>query len=253
MPWPFAFIDNAQEDDQTQGDGPKSADEIAKELANPNTVLGTMNLNFDYVHYQGDLPDAGSQNSFGIGFQPTLPIPLSKTVNLYVRPDIPIVVRQPTFNGTSFESQKVGLGNISADIAVGKTFPSKFIGVIGAFASFRTASDEALRSPYTFVGPELVVAKLFKWGAAGIMVNHAWNVSKFDPNTATSDGIYSISNDVFINNSTGGETAQITAGQYFYVVSMGNGWQITGSPTYSINHNAPKGRESNISYCCWCV
>jgi len=35
-----------------------SAAELAKELANPNTVLGTMNFNFDYMHYQGDLPGA---------------------------------------------------------------------------------------------------------------------------------------------------------------------------------------------------
>ena len=76
-----AFM-SAQEDDQTKGDA-KSASEIAKELSNPNTTLGTMNFNFDYINYQGDLPKAGSQNSVNMGFQPILPVPLSKTVNLF--------------------------------------------------------------------------------------------------------------------------------------------------------------------------
>ena len=239
----FSAVMNAQEDDQTKSDAPKTAAEIAEELANPNTVLGTMNFNFDYVNYQGDLPDAGGQNSFVIGFQPVLPIPLNKTMNLYIRPQIPLVVTQPTYDVvTGFENQKAGLGNISADVAVGKTFPSKTIAVVGAFASFRTASHKALKSPYTFIGPEFVIAQLFKWGAAGVMVNYAWSVNNIEP-TTDAGGIYSImGNDVFVS-SQGGETAQITAGQYFYVVSMGDGWQFTASPTYSINHNAPKGEK----------
>ncbi len=151
-----AFMANAQEDDQTKGDA-KSADEIAKELANPNTVLGTLNFNFDYVNYQGDLPDAGGQNSFTIGFQPVLPVPLSKTTNLFGRPQIPLTITQPTFGANGFENKGVGLGNISAVVAVGKTFTSKTVGVVDVFAAFRTASDEALRSPYTLSGPEIAV------------------------------------------------------------------------------------------------
>ena len=46
----FAMASKAQEDNQTKGDE-KSASEIAKELAHPNTTLGTMNFNFDYINY----------------------------------------------------------------------------------------------------------------------------------------------------------------------------------------------------------
>ena len=173
------FVMSAQDDDQTK-EYEKSASEIASELANPNTTLGTMNFNFDYVNYQGDLPDAGSQNSFVMGFQPILPVPLSKTVNLFVRPQIPLYFTQPTFGANGFENQGVSLGNISADIAVGKTFPSKTIGIIGAFGSFRTATNEALRSPYTLLGPELMAAQITKWGVFGLMINHAWSVNNLD-------------------------------------------------------------------------
>ena len=238
-----AFMANAQEDDQTKGDAPQSADEIAKALADPNTVLGTMNFNFDYVNYQGDLPDAGSQNSFTIGFQPVLPIPLNKTMNLFVRPQIPLTITQPTFGANGFENKGVGLGNISADVAIGKTFPSKTVGVVGMFAAFRTASDEALRSPYTLLGPEIAVGQIFDWGVLGLLLTHGWNVNKIDAPTAGNVSI--LGNDVFLA-AEAGESASITSGQYFYIVSAGNGWQITGTPTFSYNHKALKGNKLTL-------
>ncbi len=177
----FALTSNAQEeDDQTKGDAPKSGDDIAAELANPNTTLGTMNFEFDYVHYRGDLPNAGSQNGVVMSFQPALPVPLSKSVNLFVRPLIPVYFTQPTYGAGGFENQGFNLGNISADVAIGKTFPSKTVGIIGAFASFRTATSAAIKSDYTLLGPEIVVSQIFKWGALGLMVNHAWSVNSLD-------------------------------------------------------------------------
>jgi len=234
----FAY---AQDDNQTKSDG-KSASEIAKELANPNTTLGSLNFNFDYINYQGDLPEAGSQNSVAMGFQPVLPVPLNKTTNLFVRPNIPLYFTQPTYGANGFENQGVGLGNISADIAIGKTFPSKTIGVIGVFGSFRTASNEALRSPYTLIGPEIAVAQIFKWGVAGLMINHAWSVNSLDadPNSFTI-----LSDDMWVT-TVGGESASITSGQYFYTVNLKKGWQITGSPTYSYNHKAAKGNKLTL-------
>ena len=202
----------------------KSASEIAEELANPNTVLGTLNFNFDYINYQGDLSDAGGQNSFTIGFQPVLPIPLNKTTNLFVRPNIPVYFSQPVYGDNGFENIGFNLGNISADVAVGKTFPSKFIGVIGVFGSFPTATNDALRSNYTLLGPEIAVGQIFNWGVAGLLLSHAWNVNSLD-------------------TAAGDESASITSGQYFYVVNLNDGWQIASSPTFSYNHNAAEGNK----------
>ncbi len=239
----ITFMANAQEDDQTKSDAPQSASEIAKALADPNTSLGTLNFNFDYINYRGDLPDAGSQNSFGIGFQPSLPIPLSKTVNLFVRPNIPLTITQPTFGLNGFENKGFGLGNISADVAIGKTFPSKTVGVIGVFAAFRTASDEALRSPYTLLGPEIGVGQIFDWGVLGLLVTHGWSVNKIDAATAGTVSI--LGEDVFVT-AAAGESASITSGQYFYNIGLKNGWQIAGGPTYSYNHNASKGNKLTL-------
>lgn len=214
-------------------DSIQSNNAIAKELANPNTALGTMALQFDYLSYKGNLPDAGSQNGLTLNFQPSLPIPLSNGINLFVRPNIPILISQPIYGVNGFEQKSFNLGNISADVAVGKTWPSKTITIVGAFAGFPTASDKSLRSSEVSLGPEFMVAQLFSWGALGVMVNHSWGISG-TPNEDGSSNEFSILSNV-------PRHASITAGQYFYVINLKNAWQITGQPTWSYNHDAEKG------------
>jgi len=221
----------AQDENQTT----KSNDEIAKELANPNTTLGTMAFPIDFVMYNGDLPDADKQNGTAINFQPSLPIPIAKGLNLFVRPFVPIIISQPTYGDNGFEQQGINLGNISADVAVGKTWPSKTITILGVFAGFPTATNEDLRTSEVTLGPELMVAQLFKWGALGIMVNHAWGISG-TPNEDASSQEFSIMSNV-------PRHASITAGQYFYVVNLKNAWQITGQPTWAYNHEAEEGSK----------
>lgn len=113
----------------------KSSADLAKELANPNATLGQMLFPIDFIGYNGDLNSASDQNATVISFQPSLPIPISEGVNLYVRPLIPMYISQPTITSTGFE-QKSGLGNISADVAIGKTWPSKWITLVGVFGGF---------------------------------------------------------------------------------------------------------------------
>ena len=240
----FSVFVSAQEATETEDakSDENSNEEIAKELANPNTTLGTLAFQFDYLNYQGNLPDAGGQNGLTLNFQPSLPIPLSKGVNLFVRPNIPIYLSQPVPTIGGFKSEGVDLGNISADVAIGKTFPSKTIGIIGVFGSFRTATNDALRSSYTMLGPEIMAAQIFKWGVAGLMVNHSWNVNKVD---GVSDAFSTLGEDVWAS-AVLGQNASVTAGQYFYVVNLKNAWQITGQPTFSYNHNGTKGNKLTL-------
>jgi hypothetical protein len=224
---------------QEKPDSGKSNADIARELANPNNALGTIAVPIDYIHYDGDLPGAGSRNGMTISLQPVLPIPLAEGVNLFVRPFIPFYVTQPVFGTDGFEQKGVNLGNISADVAVGKTWPSKTVTIVGVFGSFRTATDDALRSNFTTLGPEIAVAQLFEWGVVGAMFNHSWSLNSLD---ADATSITSLPDAVWTTTS-GQESASITAGQYFYVVSLKEGWQITGQPTWSYNHKAAKGNR----------
>ena len=116
----FAFaasLTYAQQVDHTS-----DAAAIAKELTNPNTTLGSLNFQCDYIHYRGDLPVAGQQNAFIFSFQPVLPYPVKPGLNIFLRPLIPVVITGPGYtDSVGFES-KSGLGDIVVDLVVGKTW-----------------------------------------------------------------------------------------------------------------------------------
>ncbi|MCX2743835.1 hypothetical protein OO013_08160 [Mangrovivirga sp. M17] len=216
-----------------------SMDEIAKKLANPNATLGQMLFPIDYIKYNGDIDGANNQHGFLLNFQPSLPIPLSEGLNLYVRPLIPIYLSQPVIDENGFKKE-ASFGNISADIAVGKTWPSKWITLVGVFGGFPTASNDALRSKQVTLGPELMIAKLTSFGALGFILSHAWGVGDpTDPDVSSS----TVLPDDYWIAADGSTSASITAGQYFYTIMLKNGWQITASPTYSYNHNGTEGNK----------
>ncbi len=232
----FTFIGlNAQDDTEQKPE--QSADDLAKQLANPNATLGVLFTQFDYTNYSGNLD--GGQNGLVFNLQPSLPIPLGPGTNLFVRPLIPVYLSQPVA-GTDGFSQKAGIGNISADVALGKTWKSGFMGMIGVFAGFRTASIESLKAPNTSIGPEVVVGYTPKWGFFGLMVNHGFGVGGSDPGTESFD----ILQDAIVTSTAGvPRKSSVTAGQYFYVVGIGNGWQIAGTPTFAYNHNGEDGNR----------
>ncbi|SHO59497.1 hypothetical protein [Algoriphagus zhangzhouensis] len=216
----------------------KSSEQLAKELANPNATVGQMLFPIDYVRYNGSLNDA-NQGGLVMSFQPSLPIPLSEGLNLYVRPLIPIYISQPVLGDAGFE-KKGALGNISADIAVGKSWPSKWVTLVGVFGGFPTASNDALKAKQVTLGPEFLVAKLTNFGVLGLMVSQAWGVGDpTDPDAGTS----TILSDDYWLTAEGAKSAKVTAGQYFYTINLTKGWQITASPTYSYNHNGTKGNK----------
>ena len=202
--------------DDEGGPGSPSASDIAKELSDPNTSLGTMNLNFDYVKYQGDLPRSSSQRARRITFQPSLPYKLTETTNLFVRPAIPLIVDQdvPGSNG-EFDSKGTDLGDISFDAALATTLSNGVVLVGGLVGTMPTATDDDLGLEQWLLGPEAAIAVVRKWGVAGVLVTHQWDVAGEDD--------YSTS---------------ITGGQYFYTFNLDDGWQINGSPTFSYNHEA---------------
>ena len=200
----FAGICSAQENagDSLQNKGAE-ANEVAKRLANPNAVIGFMGFNFDFTTYGGNLQGAGSQYGFKISFQPSLPIPIAEGTNIFVRPLIPLFIEQPVYTDTGFENGGVALGDIGFDVAVGHTWPRKWITIVGIFGSAPSATNYELSAQQWTLGPEVVVGKTTKWGFLGLLVSHSWGLTS-DPNKDYS----------------------VTAGQYFYIVNLRNAWQI---------------------------
>lgn len=199
----------------------KSADEIARELANPNNSFGSLSFLFDYIHYGGDLQGASNENAYRMSFQPSLPYPISKSLNIFFRPLIPIVFRQPVPNSNGgFDCKGVALADISYDLSVGKTLPGGIILLGGIVGSIPTATDDALGLHQWLLGPEALFAVVGKWGAVGLLVTQSWNIAGSNKSSTS-----------------------ITGGQYFYTINLGNAWQITGSPTWSYNHKASSGNQ----------
>jgi len=195
------------------------AEEIAAELANPNTALGTLNTNFDYITYDGDLPGASDESAFKITLQPSLPYPLGGGTNFFIRPAIPIIIDQPVPGPDgSFESMGVELGDIGFDASLGfsiKKEAGSNIIIAGVAGSLPTATDDALGLDQWLLGPELGFFMVRKWGVMGIIVSHQWDIAGEDSFDTS-----------------------VTGGQYIYNFNLKGGWQIFSGPTWSYNHKA---------------
>ena len=206
--------------DNRGGPAAASAEEIAAELSNPNSVLGTLNTNFDYTTYAGTAPGAGDQSSMVIGFQPNLPYPLGEGKNFFLRPLVPLIVSRPVPGTTAagFEDVEYELGDIGFDAAFGRTFKTSSgsnILLAGLAGSIPTATDDRVGSDQWTLGPELGGFVVRQWGVAGVIASHQRDIAGEDSfNT------------------------RVTAGQYIYAFGVGNGWQIIGSPAWSYNHEA---------------
>ncbi len=202
--------------DSQGGLGSPSAAEIAAELSNPNNTLGTMNFFLDYTGFDGTLPDASSQNATVLLFQPSLPYPLSDATNLFIRPAIPLILRQdiPDPDGDrGFDSKEVNLGDIGFDALVGKSFENSMT-LLGGLVGTLPTGTGGLSQDNWMLGPSVALATVRNWGVVGVLISHQWDIAGDGDSTST------------------------TGGQYFYVIHLGGGWQISASPRYSYNHNA---------------
>jgi len=211
------FSGKASAEEDAGGLGSPSAAEIAAALSDPNTNMGSMNFQFDYIAYQGDIPGAGDAEAQRMLFQPSLPYKLSDTTNLFMRPAVPVIFNQdvPDPRG-GFNSEGIDLGDISFDASLAKTLPGGFVVLGGLAGTLPTATDDSLGLDQWLLGPEGALAMVRPWGVLGVLVSHQWDVAGEDD--------YDTS---------------VTGGQYFYAFNLGGGWQINGSPTFSYNHEAP--------------
>jgi hypothetical protein len=194
----------------------KTADEIARELANPATPMSSIGNHLEYRAYKGDLPGASSQESLTYSLQPSFPFNMGDGKIIALRPALPIIFDQPVFDADKggFDKES-GLGDISFDFVYGKTHPSGWVTLGGLFGVLPTASDDALGKDQWMLGPELVVAKINEWGVLGVLVFHSSDVAgEDDYNT------------------------NLTSIQYIYNFNLGGGYQFTSSPTITYDWEA---------------
>jgi len=182
-----------------------TAEEIAKELANPNTPLASLNFKFQYRTFEGNLNGANNQSGTTILFQPSLPFPLDNGDLILFRPAIPLIPDQPFYNGTSFEGES-GIGDIVFDLAYAPKNDKGLLIAYGIVASLPTASDNLGSDRYT-LGPEYLIGKITKDYVIGAFPNHQWDIA-----------------------GSGNKSVSLTTVQLFGTVLPGGGWNYGTSP-----------------------
>lgn len=204
----------------------KSADEIAKELANPATPLSSIGNHLEYRRFKGSLPDADGEDSWVYTFQPAFPFKFGEGEIFAFRPAIPIIIDQPVFdtNSLSYESEGPELGDTAFDAVYGKTHKSGLVTLGGLFGVMPTHSDSAIGSDQWRLGPEMLLAKIQDWGIYGVLAFHQWNVA----------------------GGTDEPDTNITSIQYLYAIGLGKGWQLASSPTITYDWQADSENDWNV-------
>lgn len=206
-----------------KADAGPSAAEMAKKLANPSLAIGQMTSHFTTSQFRGTLPGASEQDNFVYQFQPSLPFPVgSDGKAILFRPAVSVFFDQPVFDSVtnSFEEQSLEIGDIPFDLVYGGTSKSGFVLSYGIAGSIPAATSDKVGSDQWKLGPEILAGQVFDWGILGLLLNHQVDVAGDNQ-----------------------KETNVTAGQYFYGIDMGDGLYFTSGPTFSYDHEASSGNK----------
>jgi hypothetical protein len=216
--------------------GELSANDAAKELANPAGSLANLANNFTYRQFKGELPGAGSQTSLSYTFQPVLPFPVGdQGRNIIVRPAFSVTFDQPVFDSTegTFQSLSTNLNDITFDLVYAGTNmvgdQKGYLWGAGLAGTLPVATDSALGGEQWRFGPEIFGGVIRKWGVFGALVNNQWNLGGGDGGPDSNDQPYST-----------------TMAQYFYGITLGDGWQILSAPVITYDWKADSGEALSL-------
>lgn len=185
-----------------------SADELAAELSNPNTAVATLTFKNQFRWFDGDLPNADSQSSYTLLFQPSLPFVLDSGDKIIWRPAVPLLLGQPVFeHGESSFGSVDGLGDIVMDFAYAPSRDDGLLMAFGLITSLPTATNDLGSDRWT-LGPEMLIAKSYSKGLYGIFPNHQWDVA-----------------------GSGNAIINLTTIQPMFVYLPGGGWNVGTGPS----------------------
>jgi len=217
-------------------------DEIALELSHPASSLASIDNDFEFTAYQGDLPGASSQSSFRYVLRPSWPIRLSNGNNILLRASIPVNADQPVYvaDGVQYSAWmirqfaddlpqdgyfKTGhdhLDDVGFDLAYSGVSDGGIIGLFGLKVVMPTNQDFSAARDQWLLGPELSLGKVTSWGVIGASANHLTNVS--GENRHDSD-------------------TNMTTVDVFFAYGLGNGWQVISNPEIEYDWEAAGGNK----------
>lgn len=208
------------------GPATASADEMAAKLSNPSNPIMIVYNNFDYVTFDGDYPGASDKTMTQYFFQTIIPFVLDDGSSILFRPGFAVVFDQDVPNPSAaggYDNIGTDLGDIGFDLVKTGTTENGTIWGYGIIGTIPTASNDHLGGDKWGLGPEVVLGKAGKWGAAGFVLGHQWDFA-----------------------GSGNRDINLTTMNYFYAFTLKNGWAVTGGPTITYNHEAASGEELTL-------
>ncbi len=192
----------------------QTAEQAAKELANPNTAYASLNLK---LQYSGGYDGGG--DSFATVLQPTLPFPMENGDKIIFRPAISYVHNDFDTDSitNAIHMDQSGVSDISFDLAYAPKMEGGTIVAFGLFASLPTGSSDLTADQFA-IGPEFMFGKASSERVVGMFPNHLYGVS--------GDG--ADHSDTRINR---------TSTQVFWVEILEGGWTVGSAPTFSYDWN----------------
>jgi hypothetical protein len=143
---------------------------------------------------------------------PTLPFKLGSG-NLVVRPSFPFSAAPVPHEAGGWSTER-GFGDMNIVANWGRAEASGLLWSIGLTSALPTASNEALGNDQWQLGPAAILGLLKPWGVLGAFWQHWFG----------------------LNPEEGEDAVNLGTLQLFYWFSLGNGWQVGGSPTASANY-----------------
>jgi hypothetical protein len=192
----------------------KSVDELARELANPNTPLASLKLKIQHRWYKGDLPGADDEHNTMLLFQPSLPFPLDNGDKIIFRPAVPLQIDQPIFEpkNLKFDSES-GMGDIGFDLVYAQTSETGLLTAFGLVGTLPTATEDELGKDRWAFGPEIFIGKISKKSVIGMFPSHQWDVA-----------------------GSGDADISLSSLQLFGVYLPNGGWNVGTSPIFTYDH-----------------
>ena len=185
----------------------RSAAEIAKDLANPNSPLASLNFKNQFRWFEGTLPGADDQFGYTLLAQPTFPFKLDSGDQVIFRPAIPIIGDQPVYDPVSrgFKSES-GLGDLAFDLIYAPKADNGLLYGFGLISSIPIATNDLGLKQWT-LGPEFVLGKITDAYVYGIFPSHQWDIAGWGDNQVN-----------------------LTSIQLFGTLLPGDGWSIGSAP-----------------------
>ena len=151
------------------------AAELAKKLSNPVANLISVPIQYNWDTGIG----SAEADRTTINVQPVIPFEVADGWNLITRTIVPIIDAESPVSGGSDES---GIGDITESLFLSPQAPTDKGWIWGAGPVFLipTASDDALGSGKTGIGPTVVVLKQEKGWTYGALGNQIWSIAGDD-------------------------------------------------------------------------